>query len=159
MFRVWNLFHACFNLVSTSCDNWNLKLINITSSVYGTLLWTLWLLLVKHFYVTCYICLTCIIMYGLYCYWLLFLIYIYIYIYICGTFSSLSICYEFFFSCIYLCYFYCYICYIFFETCCHIILVINSNLIISYDILKNIFYKTNILSWSKSLLFWAELST
>ena len=47
------------------------------TSVYGTLLWTLWLLFVKHFCVTCYICLTCII--------------------VCGTFCLLSICLGFFF--------------------------------------------------------------
>ena len=46
------------------------------TSVYGTLLWTLWLLFVKHFCVTCYICLTCII--------------------VCGTFCLLSICLGFF---------------------------------------------------------------
>ena len=37
------------------------------TSVYGTLLWTLWLLFVKHFCVTCYICLTCIIVCGTFC--------------------------------------------------------------------------------------------
>ena len=61
------------------------------TSVYGTLLWTLWLLFVKHFCVTCYICLTCII--------------------VCGTFCLLSIFLWFFFlSCIYLYYFFCYTC-------------------------------------------------
>ena len=47
------------------------------TSVYGTLLRTLWLLFVKHFCVICYICLTCII--------------------VCGTFCLLSICLGFFF--------------------------------------------------------------
>ena len=47
------------------------------TSVYVTLLWTLWLLFVKHFCFTCYICLTCII--------------------VCGTFCLLSICLGFFF--------------------------------------------------------------
>ena len=91
------------------------------TSVYGTLLWTLWLLFVKHFCVTCYICLTCII--------------------VCGTFCLLSICHGFFF-------FYCLvnICITFFVTqvlyffytYCHIVVVIKHKLIIDHDILKKI---------------------
>ena len=66
------------------------------TSVYGTLLWTLWLLSVKHFCVTGYICLT--------------------YIIVCGTFCLLSICHGFFFllPCKYLYYFFCYTSFIYF---------------------------------------------
>ena len=91
------------------------------TSVYGTLLWILWLLFVNHFCVTCYICLACII--------------------VCGTFCLLSICLGFFF-------FFCleYICInffvtqvlYFFDTYCHIVVVISRKLIINLDILKNI---------------------
>ena len=83
------------------------------TSVYVTLLWTLWLLFVKHFCVTCYICLTCII--------------------VCGTFCLLSICLE------YICitFFVTQVLY-FFDTYCHIVVVINRKLIINLDILKNV---------------------
>ena len=89
------------------------------TSVYGTLLWTLWLLFVKHFCVTCYICLTCII--------------------VCGTFCLLSICLGFFFCLIYICitFFVTQVLY-FFDTYCHIVMVINRKLIINLDILKNV---------------------
>ena len=91
------------------------------TSVYGTLLWILWLLFVKHFCVTCYICLACII--------------------VCGSFCLLSICLGFFFfwSCIYLYYFFGYTNFIFlwhlWSYCC---VVINHKLIINLDILKNV---------------------
>ena len=88
----------------------------MVNSVYGTLLWDLWLLLVKHFYVTSYICLTCIIAYGLWS-WTIF------------------------FFCIYLCYFFCYTNYTFFLTYCHIVMIINSKLVIDHDILQNILAK------------------
>ena len=45
----------------------------------------------------------------------------------------------FFFGLLYICAtFFCYIGYIFFETYGHIVMVINSKLVISHDILKNI---------------------
>ena len=90
------------------------------TSIYGTLLWILWLLFVKHFCVTCYICLACIIVCGSFCLLSIYLGFFFVgLVYICITFLVTQILY-------------------FFDTYCHIVVVISCKLIINLDILKNI---------------------
>ena len=99
-------------------------LVCMTSSVYSTMLWTLWLFLVNHFCVIGYICLTCIIVY-VYCHglffcfvWWIFFFYLYIFVLL------------FFFLVTQVIYIYIYIKLT--------IMVINIKLVIGHYILKSI---------------------
>ena len=86
-----------------------------------------------------FICLTCIIVYGLVSRIIFFVLYIFVVLLVYYK----SIMDFFFLSFIYLCYFFCFIyiyiyIYIYIETHCHIFIVINTKLVISHHIWKNI---------------------
>ena len=100
----------------------------MTSSVYSTLLWILWLLLVKHFYVIGYICLTCIIVYDLLS-WIILLFCVMDFF-----FFFTYLCYPFFFFLV------TQVIYIYIKLT---IMVINSKLVIGHY--KSVcFYLTNL---------------
>ena len=101
----------------------------MTSNVYGTLL-----LPIKHFCVTEYICLNGLLS------WIIIIIIIWYIFMVLFLYINLSLIFFFLYIFVLLFllqgYIYIYIFFFFFETYCHIVMVINSKLLIGHDIFE-----------------------